>query len=84
MQLLEPGGVLRDVVCTGVLSDDDFERVVRDAASSAPRVQVLRRGGAGPDHPWLRPCRRAGISSTSSRACSEKLNHRRPGRCVYE
>jgi len=50
MQLLEPGGVLATSSCTGVLTDDDFERVVRDAAVDARRrVQVLRRGGAGPD-----------------------------------
>jgi len=54
MQLLEPGGVLATSSCMGVLSDDDFERVVRDAAVDARRrVQILRRGGAGPDHPWL-------------------------------
>jgi 23S rRNA (cytosine1962-C5)-methyltransferase len=54
MQLLEPGGILATSSCTGVLSDEDFERVVRDAAVDARRrVQVLRRGGQGPDHPWL-------------------------------
>jgi 23S rRNA (cytosine1962-C5)-methyltransferase len=54
MQLLEPGGVLATSSCTGVLTDEDFERVVRDAAVDARRrVQILRRGGAGPDHPWL-------------------------------
>jgi 23S rRNA (cytosine1962-C5)-methyltransferase len=54
MQLLDPGGILATSSCTGVLSDEDFERIVRDAAVDARRrVQVLRRGGQGPDHPWL-------------------------------
>jgi 23S rRNA (cytosine1962-C5)-methyltransferase len=54
MQLLAPGGILATSSCTGVLSDEEFERIVRDAAVDARRrVQVLRRGGQGPDHPWL-------------------------------
>lgn len=54
MQVLEPGGILATSSCTGVLRDEDFERIVRDAAVDARRrVQVLRRGGQGPDHPWL-------------------------------
>jgi 23S rRNA (cytosine1962-C5)-methyltransferase len=54
LQLLEPGGILATSSCTGVLPDEDFERILRDAAVDARRrVQVLRRGGQGPDHPWL-------------------------------
>jgi 23S rRNA (cytosine1962-C5)-methyltransferase len=54
LQLLEPGGILATSSCTGVLSDEDFERTLRDAAVDARRrVQVLRRGGQGADHPWL-------------------------------
>jgi len=54
MQLLAPGGILATSSCTGVLSDEDFERIVRDAAVDARRrVQILRRGGQGADHPWL-------------------------------
>jgi 23S rRNA (cytosine1962-C5)-methyltransferase len=54
MQVLVPGGILATSSCTGVLAEEDFERVVRDAAVDARRrVQVLRRGGQGPDHPWL-------------------------------
>jgi 23S rRNA (cytosine1962-C5)-methyltransferase len=54
LQVLVPGGILATSSCTGVLSDEDFERIVRDAAVDARRrVQVLRRGGQGPDHPWL-------------------------------
>lgn len=54
MHLLEPGGILATSSCTGVLDDDEFELIVRDAAVDARRrVQVLRRGGQGADHPWL-------------------------------
>ena len=54
MQVLVPGGILATSSCTGMLADEDFERIVRDAAVDARRrVQVLRRGGQGPDHPWL-------------------------------
>ncbi len=54
MHLLEPGGILATSSCTGVLGDDEFELIVRDAAVDARRrVQVLRRGGQGADHPWL-------------------------------
>ncbi|MCG3133574.1 MAG: Ribosomal RNA large subunit methyltransferase I [Planctomycetes bacterium] len=54
MRLLEPGGVLATSSCTGVLTDEEFETIVRDAAVDARRrVQVIRRGGQGGDHPWL-------------------------------
>jgi 23S rRNA (cytosine1962-C5)-methyltransferase len=54
MRLLEPGGLLATSSCTGVLTDEEFETLVRDAAVDARRrVQVIRRGGQGGDHPWL-------------------------------
>jgi 23S rRNA (cytosine1962-C5)-methyltransferase len=54
MRLLVHGGLLATSSCTGVLSDEEFETVVRDAAVDARRrVQVIRRGGQGGDHPWL-------------------------------
>ena len=54
MHLVAPGGILATSSCTGVLEDEEFERVVRDAAVDARRrVQVVRRGGQGGDHPWL-------------------------------
>ncbi|MCE9635355.1 MAG: class I SAM-dependent rRNA methyltransferase [Planctomycetes bacterium] len=54
MRLLEPGGILATSSCTGVLTDEEFETIVRDAAVDARRrVQVIRRGGQGGDHPWL-------------------------------
>lgn len=54
MRLLVPGGLLASSSCTGVLEDAEFEKILRDAAVDARRrVQVLRRGGQGADHPWL-------------------------------
>jgi 23S rRNA (cytosine1962-C5)-methyltransferase len=54
MLVLEHGGLLATSSCTGVLTEEEFETVVRDAAVDARRrVQVLRRGGQGGDHPWL-------------------------------
>lgn len=54
MLLLEHGGLLATSSCTGVLTDEEFETIVRDAAVDARRrVQVIRRGAQGADHPWL-------------------------------
>jgi 23S rRNA (cytosine1962-C5)-methyltransferase len=54
MRLLAHGGLLATSSCTGVLTDEEFETIVRDAAVDARRrVQVIRRGGQGGDHPWL-------------------------------
>lgn len=54
LHLLEPGGLLASSSCTGVVSEADFLRVIRDAAADAGRrLQVLRVAGQAPDHPWL-------------------------------
>jgi 23S rRNA (cytosine1962-C5)-methyltransferase len=51
--LLEEGGILATSSCSGAVGDDAFEETLRDAGREARRrVQVLHRGGAGPDHPW--------------------------------
>ena len=53
MLLLEEGGVLAASCCSGAIADDAFEDTLREAARMAKRrVQVLYRGGQGPDHPW--------------------------------
>jgi 23S rRNA (cytosine1962-C5)-methyltransferase len=53
MGLLEEGGVLASSSCSGAVDDETFEDALREAARGAKRrVQVLYRGGAGPDHPW--------------------------------
>lgn len=51
--LLEEGGILATSCCTGAIPDEAFEDTLREAARLAKRtVQVLHRGGQGPDHPW--------------------------------
>ena len=53
MVVLEPGGILVTCSCSGMLSWDEFLQFVRTAAGSAGRrVQVFRKSGAGPDHPF--------------------------------
>lgn len=52
LSVVEPGGFLVTCSCSGMLSIDEFSQVLRTAAGLAGRrVQVLRRTGAGPDHP---------------------------------
>ncbi len=51
--LLEEGGVLATSCCSGAVPEEAFEDTLREAARTARRrVQVLHRGGQGPDHPW--------------------------------
>ena len=53
LEMLEDGGVLAASSCSGALPEEAFEETIRDAARMAKRrVQVLHRGGQGPDHPW--------------------------------
>jgi 23S rRNA (cytosine1962-C5)-methyltransferase len=53
LEMLEEGGVLAASSCSGAVGDEAFEGTLRDAARLAKRrVQVLWRGGQGPDHPW--------------------------------
>lgn len=54
MKCLRPEGLLVSCSCSGKLSREDFEEMLRDAAADAKRqVQVLERRGAGLDHPTL-------------------------------
>lgn len=49
---VEPGGFLLTCSCSGLLSWEEFQQIVRAAAGSARRrLQILRKSGAGPDHP---------------------------------
>ncbi|RPE80162.1 class I SAM-dependent rRNA methyltransferase [Vulcaniibacterium tengchongense] len=49
-----PGGLFATFSCTGLVSEEQFLDMLRRAAFYAGRtVQVLKVGGAGPDHPWL-------------------------------
>jgi 23S rRNA (cytosine1962-C5)-methyltransferase len=53
MSLLRAGGLLLTCSCSGLLPWSEFQQFVRTAAGSAGRrVQILRKTGAGPDHPF--------------------------------
>ena len=54
LQAVAPGGIFLSCSCTGLVSEDQFLETLRRAAWQAGRiVQVLRIGGAAPDHPFL-------------------------------
>ncbi len=54
---LRAGGLLVTCSCSGVLSPEQFESTIRQAASQAGRdVRILYRRGAGPDHPVALEC----------------------------
>ncbi|MEO0480675.1 MAG: class I SAM-dependent rRNA methyltransferase [Planctomycetota bacterium] len=58
---LRPGGILATFSCSGSLPDQQFLRIVRDAATQARRdLRILHRGGAGPDHPIAVECPETG------------------------
>jgi 23S rRNA (cytosine1962-C5)-methyltransferase len=51
--LLEEGGILSTSSCSGAVAEEAWENTLREAARRARRrVQILHRGGQGPDHPW--------------------------------
>ncbi len=53
MRILEAGGLLASASCTGVLPEEAFGEVLRDAALDARRgLTVFFRGGQGADHPF--------------------------------
>jgi 23S rRNA (cytosine1962-C5)-methyltransferase len=57
LRLLVPGGLLATSSCTGILPEEDFFGIVRDAALDAKReVQWFFRSGQAPDHPWPAAC----------------------------
>ncbi len=50
--LIENGGLLVTCSCSGMLDVSGFVQILRGAAAAAGRrVQILRKSGAGPDHP---------------------------------
>jgi 23S rRNA (cytosine1962-C5)-methyltransferase len=54
MQLLRAGGLLVSFSCSGLVSEDLFQKVLFGASVDAGRdVQILERLGQGPDHPVL-------------------------------
>ncbi|MEN8149317.1 MAG: class I SAM-dependent rRNA methyltransferase [Planctomycetota bacterium] len=53
LRLVRDGGVLATASCTGMISEAEFTRTVRDAAFDAGRdFTIHHRTGQGPDHPW--------------------------------
>ena len=51
-EAVAPGGVVVTHSCSGLLQEEDFLSVLKDAARACGRdVQVLRVAGAAPDHP---------------------------------
>ncbi|MHB9032884.1 MAG: class I SAM-dependent rRNA methyltransferase [Anaerolineae bacterium] len=54
IQLLRPGGILATFSCSGLVSEDLFQKIVFSASIDAGRNgRILRRLGQGPDHPVL-------------------------------
>lgn len=52
-----PGGVLLACSCSGRVSADDFEAILRDAAIRARReLRIVQRGEQAPDHPVSPTC----------------------------
>jgi len=54
LKLVKPGGIFVTCSCSGMLSPDDFERIIISAAHRQNlRLQIIARTGAGGDHPTL-------------------------------
>lgn len=54
LQLVAPGGIYVTCSCSGMLSAEEFERIVISVAHRQnKRLQFFARTGAGPDHPTL-------------------------------
>lgn len=52
LSLVEEGGVFVTCSCSGMVSMEEFSFILRGAAANAGRrVQILKKSGAGPDHP---------------------------------
>ncbi len=57
MVVTEPGGLLVTCSCSGLLSAEDFERmVIRSAHRIGRKLQFVDRTGAGEDHPVMSNC----------------------------
>lgn len=55
--LLHPGGLLVTCSCSGMVSEEVFEKTVIRAVHRLNRkLQILDRTGAGPDHPVMSHC----------------------------
>ncbi|MCA9053081.1 MAG: class I SAM-dependent rRNA methyltransferase [Planctomycetaceae bacterium] len=56
LQLVAPGGLLLTCSCSGLLSAEEFGKIVCSATPEGRRLQILHRSGAGPDHPVAGDC----------------------------
>lgn len=56
LQLVAPGGLLLTCSCSGLLSAEEFGKVVNSATPAGRRLQILHRSGAGGDHPVAGDC----------------------------
>lgn len=57
LRLVSEGGLLAASSCSGLVSADEFEQTLREAAYDVGRtVRVLHRGDQAPDHPVLATC----------------------------
>jgi 23S rRNA (cytosine1962-C5)-methyltransferase len=57
MSLVAPGGFLLTCSCSGLVTADLFQKIVFSASVEAgARFQLVRRAGAGPDHPISLDC----------------------------
>ena len=56
MQVVAPGGLYVTCSCSGLISSEDFSRLMIGAIPPGRSGQILYRTGAGPDHPVASNC----------------------------
>lgn len=57
IQLVKPGGLFVTCSCSGLINEDEFERlVIKGAHRNGRRLQFFDRSGAAPDHPVMSNC----------------------------
>lgn len=57
LSVLKPGGLLLTCSCSGLVGREDFQAMVKSAATRVARqLQIVDVTGAGPDHPVMANC----------------------------
>ena len=56
MQVVAPGGIYVTCSCSGLISSEDFSRLMIGAIPPGRTGQIVYRTGAGPDHPIASNC----------------------------
>jgi 23S rRNA (cytosine1962-C5)-methyltransferase len=57
IQLVKPGGLMVTCSCSGLITEEEFERlVIKGAHRHGRRLQFFNRTGAAPDHPVMSNC----------------------------